>query len=179
MHKEKQAIEYLLFKSGISNYQISKETGISPTVLGKYSNGISNVENMTFGNAIKLYDCYLKLKEENKVGNVDRDLLFGRLLGVSNILGKMVFEKDKISIFDKYMQRFAKNPASTWAKIHADLMEYTHKFGTEENQLLHLFDEIMSELDLDLFNDKPLDGKYLLGFYKQQHQLNNKEETEQ
>lgn len=174
MHKAKQAIEYLLFESTVTNYQISKETGISPVVLGKYAKGISAIENMTFGNAIKLYDCYLKFKEENKVGNVDRDLLFGRLLAVSNVLGSRVFEEGKISIFDKYMQRFSKKPASTWTKIHTDLMEYTHKFGEVENKLLHLFDEIISEMDEELFDNKPLEERFLLGYYKQQHELQDK-----
>lgn len=174
----KKEIEYLLFDSGLSNYQISKGTGISQVTLGRYSKGEADIENMTLGNAIKLYSFYQQSREDGKVGNKDRDLLFGRLLGVSNVFGDLVFEKNKISVSDKYMQRFAKAPATTWAAIHADLMGYTHKFGKKENKLMTLFDEIVGQMDEDDFTDKPLGDKYLIGYYKQQHALKNLQEDE-
>lgn len=59
----KQAIEYLLFRSGVSNYQISKTTGISQPVLSKYTSGKSDIENMTFGNAIKLHNYFKEMVE--------------------------------------------------------------------------------------------------------------------
>lgn len=55
----KKPIEYLLFKSGITNYQISKETGIRQTTLGKYTTGKAEISNMSLGNAEKLY-AYFK-----------------------------------------------------------------------------------------------------------------------
>lgn len=64
MENIKKAIEYILFESSVSKYRISKETGISQPLLTKYSKGVSNIENMTFGNAIKLYNFYLSIKEE-------------------------------------------------------------------------------------------------------------------
>lgn len=56
----KNAIEYLLLNSQITNYQISKDTGIRQTTLSKYATGESNVGNMSLDNAIKLYNYYLK-----------------------------------------------------------------------------------------------------------------------
>lgn len=54
----KKAIEWLLFDSGLSNYQISQATGISQVSLSKYATGKSDVGKMTLDNAIKLYDFY-------------------------------------------------------------------------------------------------------------------------
>lgn len=171
MQEAKRAIEYLLFESNVSNYKISQETGISQPVLGKYSNGKSDIENMTFGNAIKLYNCYQKLKEAKIVGNKDRDMLFGRLFAVADVFGSLVFEKGKYTVQSHYMERFRKKPMSTFTKIHEDLMMYTQKLGENEDRLMKLFDEIIDEIGVESYDDRPLGDKWLLGFYKQRHDL--------
>lgn len=63
MRKE---IEWLLFESEITSYQISKETGIAQYTLGKYRKGNSKIGNMSLDNAEKLYNCYWKRKEGEK-----------------------------------------------------------------------------------------------------------------
>lgn len=60
-----------------------------------------------------------------------------------------------------------------FTKIHTELMEYSHKFGETESQLMGLFDEILSEMSASEFNDKPLGREYLIGYYKQGNELNN------
>lgn len=62
----KKIIEYLLFKSDVSNYQISKKTGISQVVLGKYTNGKSEMGRMTLDNALKLKKFFEEWAEMNK-----------------------------------------------------------------------------------------------------------------
>lgn len=54
----KEAIMQLLNDPKISSYQIAKATGISEPVLHKYRTGKSNVDNMTLGNALRLYRYY-------------------------------------------------------------------------------------------------------------------------
>lgn len=54
----KKEIEWLLFDSGVSNYQISRATGISQVVLSKYATGKSDVGKMTLDNAERLYEYY-------------------------------------------------------------------------------------------------------------------------
>lgn len=71
MQEAKKAIEYLLLKSEVSNYRISKDTGIGQNVLGRYSNGESEIENMTLGNAIKLYNYF---KEATNMGKIIAEL---------------------------------------------------------------------------------------------------------
>lgn len=68
----KKAIEYLLTNPGISNYQIAKATGISQTVLGKYTNHVSDVGKMTLDNAIKLNNYFKELLKmaDTKFGSV-------------------------------------------------------------------------------------------------------------
>lgn len=64
MEKMKKQIEWLLTESGISNYKISKETGISEVMLGRYSSGKVEVGRMSLDNAIRLYDFYIKVSKE-------------------------------------------------------------------------------------------------------------------
>lgn len=167
----KKAIEDLLVNPHITNYQIYKATGISQVSLNKFSKGESNIDNMPLGNALKLYDYYLKMKEENKLNNDTRDLLFGRLLSVSTIIGERIFEKGKPSVGERDFKKFPKAPLSTYKKLHDNLMQYSYKFGEEENYLLSLFDGILEEMNEADFNDTPLGDKYLLGYYKQNHTL--------
>lgn len=48
----------------ISNYRISKDTGIPQSTLSSYVKRITDIEDMNFGYAMKLHDYYLKLKSE-------------------------------------------------------------------------------------------------------------------
>lgn len=68
----KKAIEFLLFNSGVSNYQIAKATGISQVVLSKYATGKSDVGRMTLDNAEKIYNYFKEWIEmtENEFGTV-------------------------------------------------------------------------------------------------------------
>lgn len=69
----KKAIEYLLFKSSVTNYQISKATGITQVLLSKYARGVSDIGRMTLDNAIKLHNYYkeLLIMWEKKYGTVE------------------------------------------------------------------------------------------------------------
>ncbi len=60
----KSNIEALL-QSEISNYKISKETGIAQTTLGDYTTGKSKIGNMKLDHAITLNEYYNKIKGEN------------------------------------------------------------------------------------------------------------------
>lgn len=104
--------------------------------------------------------------------NTKRDLAFGRLLAIANVLGKNVFEKDRIGISDKYLTKISRSPATAIEKIHKELMEYAHQFGPTEMILLDMFGEIMANLSTDDFTNEPLNPQYLQGYYSQQNDLN-------
>lgn len=63
MENMKKQIEWLLTESGVSNYRISKETGISEVMLGRYSSGKIDVGRMSLDNAIKLHKYYTELEK--------------------------------------------------------------------------------------------------------------------
>lgn len=104
---------------------------------------------------------------------MSRDLKFGQLLAIANVLSERVFEKDKMFISQKYMSRFSKNPAKTFEKIHSELMEYTDKFKEDEINFMNLFGEILAGMNESEFTNEPLSAKYLHGYYTQQNDLNN------
>lgn len=62
----KKEIEYLILESRISNYQISKETGIAQSTLSDYSKGKTDIGRMPLDRAIKLHDYYKKELGEMK-----------------------------------------------------------------------------------------------------------------
>lgn len=68
----KKAIEYLLFESNVSNYQISQATGISQVVFSKYATGKSDIGRMTLDNAEKIYNYYKEWLDatEKRFGSV-------------------------------------------------------------------------------------------------------------
>lgn len=167
----KKAIEELLANPNITNYQISKDTGVSQVSLNKFAKGESNIENMPLGNALKLYDYYLKNKEDIIMTNDKRNLLFGRLLSVCTIIGERVFEKGKPSVPERDFKKFPKAPATTYKKLHDNFMQYAYEFGDDENYLLSRFDGILGEMDTSDFTDAPLGDNYLLGYYRQNHEL--------
>ena len=59
----KESIMKLLTSENISNYQISKATGIAQTTLSDYATGKSKIGNMKLDHALKLYDYYKKYKD--------------------------------------------------------------------------------------------------------------------
>lgn len=90
----KKQIEWLLFKSGISNYQISKVTGISRAVLSKYETGKSDIGRMTLDNAIKLNDYFkemLKLAND-KFGTIDFEGKTYIMLDQAELSGRQLLE---------------------------------------------------------------------------------------
>lgn len=62
----KENIQKLFENKEISNYKISKETGIAQTTLSDYTTGKSKIGNMKLDHALKLNEYYLKnLNEKN------------------------------------------------------------------------------------------------------------------
>ncbi|MGR6115698.1 type I-C CRISPR-associated protein Cas8c/Csd1 [Aeribacillus composti] len=104
---------------------------------------------------------------------MNRDIKFGRLLAIANILSEKVFEEGKQSVVQKYMSRYSQKPAKTFQKIHEELLEYAPKFGQDEMVLLDMFGEILANMDESEFTNEPLGAKYLHAYHSQQHQLSN------
>lgn len=62
----KDNINKLLFESELTNYQISKKTGIAQTTLSRFTRKESDIENMSLKNALKLNDLWKTISETEK-----------------------------------------------------------------------------------------------------------------
>lgn len=58
----KDNIYKLLFESGLTNYQISKKTGIAQTTLSRFTRKESDIENMSLKNALRLNELWEDMK---------------------------------------------------------------------------------------------------------------------
>ncbi|WOA60711.1 type I-C CRISPR-associated protein Cas8c/Csd1 [Bacillus mycoides] len=110
--------------------------------------------------------------------NIDRDYLFGRLLAIADVL-----ERNSLNTGDqratnarRYMNSFSQHPERTWKTIQGALQPYQTRLGEKVWYYNKLIDEVGSKIKIEDFNNKPLSGKYLLGFYSQRHELYQKKE---
>jgi CRISPR-associated protein Csd1 len=127
--------------------------------------------------------CALINKQEEynvtlEIENNDRNYLFGRLLAIADVLERRALGSDETRSSNaiRYMNSFSKHPARTWKTIQESLQPYQARLGTKGLYLSKLIDEVASKINFEDFNNKPLSGKYLLGFYSQRHELYQKKE---
>lgn len=122
-----------------------------------------------------------KLELERK--RSDRDYLYGRMLAIADkIESHARYLQDKKSDIEKrptnavrYMSAFATKPFRTWEVIYRQLNPYIQRINGAEWYQREL-DEIMSLFTEGQYeNDKPLNGKYLMGYSLQRRALKNKE----
>lgn len=120
----------------------------------------------------------------------DRDYLYGRMLAIADRIESHARHlQDKKSETEKrptnavrYMSAFATKPFRTWEVIYRQLNPYIQRLNGGEGYQREL-DEIMSLFEKGEYeNDKPLNGKYLMGYSLQRRALingkNNEEVTE-
>ncbi|MEN1968640.1 type I-C CRISPR-associated protein Cas8c/Csd1 [Lentibacillus sp. N15] len=111
----------------------------------------------------------------------DRDYLFGRLLAIADVLERRALDQDETRATNaiRYMNSFSKHPARTWKTLQESLQPYQARMGKSAGYLSAMIDDVASRFDIDDFNDKPLSGKYLLGFYSQRHELYQKKNKDE
>lgn len=127
------------------------------------------------------------LNREEKLGMgldeeiTDRDYLFGRLLAVADVLERRALGRDENRATNaiRYMNSFSKHPERTWKTIQANLQPYQARLANKGIYLSSLIDEVASKIDYQDFNNKPLSGKFLLGFYSQRHKLYQKRKSKE
>ncbi|ANY70420.1 hypothetical protein BBD42_30935 [Paenibacillus sp. BIHB 4019] len=102
---------------------------------------------------------------------MNREMIFGRLIAIATVLGERVFRRNDPSIASEFLDKLKRNPAKYITIIHEKLFNYTHNFKEEELALLDMFGELMAQLDIEDFNNKPLDNNYLAYYYGQKETL--------
>lgn len=107
------------------------------------------------------------------VNNDNRDYLFGRMLAIADVMERRALDNGERRATNaiRYMNAFAQHPFRTWTIIQSSIQPYQAKLGTQLNYYNNLLDEVGSKIDPKKFNDNPLTGLYLLGFYSQRHEL--------
>lgn len=108
----------------------------------------------------------------------DRDYLFGRLLAVADVLERNALgpNEDRATSALRYMNAFQSNPLRTWSTIQKNLHPYFMKLRGKGEFYKMVIGEITDKFVFDEFNDKPLSGKYLLGYYSQRQDLYKKKD---
>lgn len=112
--------------------------------------------------------------------NNNRDYLFGRLLAIADVLERRALgsEETRTTNAVRYMNAFSMHPERTWLTIQRSIQPYIAKLGVKATYLTKIMDEVGSRICVEDFNNKPLSGKYLLGFYSQRHDLYQKRDKE-
>jgi len=125
-------------------------------------------------------DYQQRNKEDYKLSieldRIDRDYLYGRLLGAADKLEEYVLFREKknriVTAAIRYMQAFAQRPYRTWQTIHSCLHPYIQ---TEKNSFG--FSEIQAVMNQfvsgDYEKDTPLNGSYLMGYYHERDYIDS------
>lgn len=71
MKADLNVIEWLIKRSGISRYSISKATGIGQATLSDLATGKTSLDKMTLGNAIKLTEYASKYNDMERSKHMD------------------------------------------------------------------------------------------------------------
>lgn len=147
------------------------------------SNPIS-MENWEWEKTLSIACALINKREGYSVAldqeNEDRDYLFGRLLAVADVLERNSLDRDdkRATNARRYMSSFAQHPERTWTTIQKALQPYQARFGEKVWYYNKLIDEIGTKIKFEDFNNKPLSGRYLLGFYSQRNDLYQKKNKE-
>jgi len=124
-------------------------------------------------------------KEEYTVAldetKADRSYLFGRLIAVADQMERATFSRDEMGSRTtnamRYMEIFSSRPASTWMTLQKKLLPYQQKremYGGKERKLISMIGSMFN--DEDFLSDRPLDGRFLLGYYCQQYAMEQERE---
>jgi CRISPR-associated protein Csd1 len=114
----------------------------------------------------------------------DRDYLFGRLLAIADrlenharYLQTLKDDTDKRPTNAvRYMTAFTSKPMRMWHQIFKQLNPYIQRLNGAEGYQRQIDDIMEQLLHAEGFNDKPLGGKYLLGYSLQRKAMQHKKE---
>ena len=123
-------------------------------------------------------EVYTVALDETKT---DRSYLFGRLIAVADQMERLTFSPEekgsRTTNAMRYMEIFSSRPNATWMTLQKKLLPYQRKremYGGKERKLISKIGSMFN--DDDFLSDRPLDGKFLLGYYCQQYAMEQKRE---
>ncbi|WP_172194812.1 type I-C CRISPR-associated protein Cas8c/Csd1 [Saccharibacillus qingshengii] len=149
------------------------------SVMNRASNPVS-MDRWEWDKTLSIACALINQREGYALGldkeNEDRSYLFGRLLALADVLERNALGKEEKRSTNaiRYMNAFSRHPERTWQTIQAALQPHQARLGKEALYYSIQIDEVASRIPIEQFNNKPLTGKYLLGFYSQRHDLYQK-----
>ncbi|WP_430598024.1 type I-C CRISPR-associated protein Cas8c/Csd1 [Enterococcus sp. AZ177] len=149
---------------GIENWEWQKTLSIACAVMNKHFNFKKEERNVAL--------------DKNET---ERSYLFGRMLAVADKL-----EEDALAANGKlgsrqtnairYMNAFSMHPETTWKIIQQNLIPYQSRLWGNGKKFQDILKEIGNKFEISQYNDEHLNGKYLLGYYSQKYELENKKD---
>lgn len=119
------------------------------------------------------------LQEENQT----RDYLFGRLLGVAEVMERSILKErndDRATNATRYFNAFSQNPARTWLVIRRQLQPYFARKGAKATYYAKLLQQIEEQIAPEQMTNQALSPVFVLGYSSQiQKMYEKKEEVEQ
>lgn len=116
------------------------------------------------------------------LGNSSRDYLFGRLLGVAEVLerNELKLRKDnRATNALRYFNAFSQRPARTWMTIRKQIHPYQVNRGEEMSYYNKMIREIEDRIPVDKMNNEALGPLFLLGYSSQVKELYTKKEQKE
>lgn len=117
------------------------------------------------------------LQEENN----ERDYLFGRLLGIAEVMEQRILKErqdNRATNATRYFNAFSQHPARTWLVIRKQLTPYFERSGHLTGYYAMLLQQVEDKFTSDQMTNEPLNPLFLLGYSSQiQHLYTKKEEA--
>lgn len=118
------------------------------------------------------------LQEENSL----RDYLFGRLLGIAEVMEQRQLKErneDRATNATRYFNAFSQHPARTWMVIRKQLNPYFQRSGDLTGYYAMLIQQIEDRLTVEDMTDAPLSPVFLMGYSSQIQSLYTKKEEKE
>ena len=114
--------------------------------------------------------------------NRSRDYLFGRLLGIAEVMERHVLDnrgEKRSTNAMRYFNAFAQHPSRTWMVIRKQLAPYFESSSANTRYYNMLIQQVEDKIDIEYMTDDALDPLFLLGYSSQiQDMYTKKEEKE-
>lgn len=115
------------------------------------------------------------------VENKSRDYLFGRLLGIAEVMESRILSEQKenrATNATRYFNAFANRPARTWLVIRKQLQPYFNRMGKKATNYQILIQEVEASIRESDMSNTALSPLFLIGYSSQIQELYKKKEVE-
>lgn len=111
--------------------------------------------------------------------NHSRDYLFGRLLGIAEVMERRILNERgeaRATNATRYFNSFSQHPARTWQVIRKQLNPYFERLGAKATNYSIALQKIESSMTVEDMTDEPLGPVFLLGYSSQVQDMYKKKE---